>query len=213
MLDAKSHSTALDTPVAIPVTVSNPPTTSSSSSGRKERKWKGSSKPDWIDSYSWVSMSLPVRKRMIELTNKDKESQAPAPAASPPAPEPGGAAPESKTGKVVNKSLHYEIIEDDEGDLRLEFESPNRQGRVYVCSRKAIDIKAGKVWSPKSRMRCKMAKCTWQIIRGLEGNSKFHITCNGDVDNASEFNNVTVLADPKVMFTLIAVRESQRCIS
>ena len=42
---------------------------------RKERRYKGSSKPDWIDTHSWVSMSKKVRKHMIELTNRDKERQ------------------------------------------------------------------------------------------------------------------------------------------
>jgi hypothetical protein len=31
------------------------------SAKRKERKYKGSSKPDWVDSASWVSMSPKVR--------------------------------------------------------------------------------------------------------------------------------------------------------
>ena len=33
---------------------------------RKERKYKGSSKPNWIDSASWVSMSPAVRRHLIQ---------------------------------------------------------------------------------------------------------------------------------------------------
>ena len=43
---------------------------------RKERKYKGSSKPDWVDSASWVSMSLKVRKHLIELEKKKLSGEA-----------------------------------------------------------------------------------------------------------------------------------------
>ena len=100
----KAPAITVDPPVAhaaveVPVPVPAPEGGVSSSTGRREHKWKGSTKPDWIDSYSWVSVSLPVRKRMIELTNRDKEAKASAEAAILPAPEPGGAAPQSQKRK------------------------------------------------------------------------------------------------------------------
>ena len=45
------------------------------SEGRKERKYKGSSKPDYIDSHSWTSMSPSVRKHMIKLDKEQKEKE------------------------------------------------------------------------------------------------------------------------------------------
>ena len=108
------------------------------SGNRRERRYKGSLKPDWCDSASWVSMGPKVRAHLLEL---ERKKSAPDPVAAAVA---GGAMLASsasegelrvakKSQSKKNKTVFiqkFKIIDDTSGDLYIDTVNENDQSRM-----------------------------------------------------------------------------------
>ena len=144
---------------------------------RKERKYKGSSKPNWIDSASWVSMSPAVRRHLIQ---QEKAKQPISDA------ETTNTSSSSHAAPAEPEKRHFDemsIRADIDGDLIVESVCAKDKTTVYVCSRRRVVIPGGAHWEPKGLTIDKMPKKSWGTIMGLPCDAKhprteFYISCN-----------------------------------
>jgi hypothetical protein len=87
------------------------------SNQRKERKYKGSSKPDYIDSHSWTSMSPSLRKHMIKIDKEQKEKEK---LAAMPVPPPDAPLTVNAAATSVPDSNKVEFIQDLLNDVYID---------------------------------------------------------------------------------------------
>jgi hypothetical protein len=180
----------------VPPAVDTPVVPAPAQPDRKERKYKGSSKPDWIDSHSWVSMSPSVRRHLIALGKPSTVE--PAPAVSSASTTTPAAAGVNKRGKTNIKGRGvFDYTHDPKGDLAIEVEKTNGETKLHICLTQDQDIAAGTRWVPKSEMVVRMPKGTWALVIGsvnVDTGKAFNVACDYINDSGPSFFKLVVIA-------------------
>ena len=166
-------------PITVPEPIGSIPP---SSDNRKERKYKGSSKPDYIDSHSWTSMSPSLRKHMIKLDKEQKEKER---LAATPTPQPTVSSSSSVAAAPVPKHDKIEILQDLFNDICVDVEETPNGSNIFLCLTHQRTIPKGTIYYPKGETVLKMPKDTWGFVVGLadaESNQQFNVTQKGDLN-------------------------------
>ena len=93
------------------------------------------------------------------------------------------AAPAVRKKLKVDKRRSYQYFDDVDGDVCIDVVKEGNMNCLFVCTRKAVSLKAGEEWSPQTKIRARLSRGLGQIVSGISGREDLAISCSNHMGN------------------------------